>query len=386
MTTYGPNSKSGGLSQLRPLLERYRSSLIWYSIHSERNIEHPNWFESLGIPFRGGKYLRYSLPFLPKQIREFLRITLGAWLLSLDITTFARQNRVNIVFADLSSESIVAAYFVAQWLRVPLIVNVQDDPIATAKYRTRSKVLVKVYTWALKRTLRLARGIGVISQYLLEYYEENNYSMNHISVLYAGVEQEQCLPTPQLELNKETITIGSVGTIKSRDAWVVLQQAVDILNQQYQSKTFQILHIGKMSPNLHGKYIQCIEWVEESILKQYIEQFDLCFVSYWFDKHTVDLARTSLPTKITSYIQSQRPIIALGPSYSSIVRFVESNKSGVVCTELDANLLAASIADLLFIEGRYEQATIAMGQLKQVYSREQYFLSFDRLIEEANSL
>jgi len=68
---------------------------------------------------------------------------------------------------------------------------------------------------------------------------------------------------------------------------------------------------------------------EEEVIPQ-LEKSDFVYAMYPFSSSQRIFGRTSLPTKLTSYVQAGRPIFGQGPSDSSLAEFLQSTGTGVI--------------------------------------------------------
>ena len=61
------------------------------------------------------------------------------------------------------------------------------------------------------------------------------------------------------------------------------------------------------------------------------------YAMYPFEKKLHVFAETSLPTKLTTYVQAGRPIFAHCPAKSSLRQFINDTDTGVVWNGIDSN-------------------------------------------------
>lgn len=96
------------------------------------------------------------------------------------------------------------------------------------------------------------------------------------------------------------------------------------------------------------------------------------------------MGRLSFPLKIHSFIQAQRPMLALGPSDSSVVRFVRAHRCGEVCEQADVNALGDVIQSLYSDTERCKWALEGLGELKGSFSRKCFFATFENFTQVTN--
>ena len=332
--------KSASMAFMDVLLERYPERFAWFSLRGGAS---PEW-NPRGIP-----YAACPSPRRPSQFHT-LRLLLAYFIWPL-IQAFraagvARKNGCEVVFGDLAFEAVIAARLAARFTGLPLIVNVHDDPPQRLRLKNHPQWFQRWYEKQFVKTLRAARGVGVISDSMGEVYQQR-YGVR-TTTLYIGVEPENCLSPRCAEPGKQKVLIASLGSVNSGENWNLLISAVRKLNQEQGIEKFRILHIGNLNPSLPAPAeVEVTGWLpEEGFLRQ-LDRADLCFVNSSFAPDQAETGRLSFPLKIHSFIQAQRPMLALGPEDSSIVRFVRDHQAGEVCCQPDASALADTIQLLI---------------------------------------
>jgi hypothetical protein len=292
---------------------------------------------------------------------------------------FGREQKVDVVLADLAFEAVVAGRVAAWILGVPLLVSVHDDPVNRLKAKEYPDWLVKLFEANVMKTMKAARRCGVISKYMGEVYQEL-FDVETVS-LYIGVDKDRCLPAALIDQEGDFITIGSVGSMLSAENWQLLIEAVRILNQRHGSDRFRILHIGDLSDRLPTpREVKATGWLPQQEFLNQLSRIDMGFLNWWFDPRYAKTSRTSFPLKTHSYIQAQRPMVALGPPKSTVIRFVDEYDCGEICTVPSAINLAEKI-DRLTVYDRYREALEGVKRLKDEFSRAAFFENFEYFID-----
>jgi glycosyltransferase involved in cell wall biosynthesis len=192
------------------------------------------------------------------------------------------------------------------------------------------------------------------------------------------VEEEKCLPTRCPDPQKQPILITSLGSVNSTENWNLLIAAVRRLNSQSGEEKFRILHIGSLNARLATPpEVEVTGWLPEEEFLRQLDRADICFLNASFAPEQAEVGRLSFPLKIHSYIQAQRPMLALGFSESSVVRFVLSHECGSVCEQADEALLAETILRMVSDPSACPHALQGLAKLKQSFSREHFFTAFE---------
>ena len=359
------------------LLDKYSGSFTWFSLRPPNtDVENP-----YTIPYSHVDHLRRPARF--PGLRQYLN--LGPWARSAgrEAAAFGRAQNVDVVLADLALEAVVAGRVAARILKVPLLASVKDDPVNRIRVKGTPAWLVKWFDTQFAKTMRTADKCAVIGNAMGEVYQRR-YGVE-TTTLFIGVEKDKCLPARALDRDKAPFVIGSVGSVNYADNWNLLVEALRLLNQKYGSGRFRLLHIGRLPDGLQvTDDVAVTGWVPEKEFVFHLSRLDAGFLNYSFAPAHAETGRTSFPLKTHSYIQAQIPMLALGPADSSSVRFVEEYQCGVVCAEADAGTLAARLERLFFQKNVYTEAQAAVEQLTRLFSREQFFQTFESFVRVAN--
>jgi hypothetical protein len=379
LTFEPPDSHAGGQNQLRPLIQRHAANLVWYSIQPPRDVQ---VISQSTIPYQHGYLLSRPNSRHLKPFRDWINFHIWSRYLGLKAAQFGRKHRVNLIWAVTEGHAIPACLSAAQFLKVPLMLSIMDDPVASYRISgyTDSQLfhVKRMFTKLIKRS----SSRGVISKAMSTYYREE-YDKDSL-ILYVGADTDKLLLQPSLDRTKAQFTIGSVGRIYGylEPEWQALIEAVRQLNAKHGAHKFCILHIGELPARFTAPEVKVTGWLEGRDYNQALEDTDLSLSILTFAEQAKVISMTSFPTKISSNLEAQRPILAFSPSYSSTTNFVNEYQCGVACTELNPGLLAAKIEELLFKDGVYEASLKGIAAAIKHYSREQYFTNFEALVKQ----
>ena len=386
ITHFPPTFKNGSIHHIQAVLDRYPGQIIWFSTKSPA--ESAAEAGPPGVPYEHGWLpSRPSGPRL-RPLRQHFVLGLWARKLGLDAAAFGRRHGVELVWAQLSVESVVASRVAARRLGVPLAVSALDDPAVLLDMATGYLDWTRrVFRRQLARTVQYASSHGVISKAMARDYADRHGV--DAGVLYVGVAPDERIEPPvragkppQGEA-EATCLIGSIGSVISGSNWHLLLEAIDIINRQLGRTAVSVLHIGILPERFHHPRVEVTGWVSGETMRHHLRRLDLCFLSMWFEPERAYSAKTAFPTKIRTFLATQRPVLALGPEDSLAVDFVRGEQLGAVCTEPDAERLAESLQALLFDSERYAAAVSNASRAAEAYSREQYFANFESFLGQA---
>jgi hypothetical protein len=365
---------SASMAQMVALLERYAGQFVWFALRKPA----PDQKNPFAIPFAYAEPLKQ--PARLPRLKQYLN--LGPWArhLGAKAAEFGRANNVTLVLTDMAFEAVAAGRAAAQRLGLPMLASVQDPPVNRLRIKGYPGWLLRWYENEFARTMRAAVRCAVVSDYMGEIYQRE-YGVDTVT-LYMGVEERKCFTPRPLDKSKSPIVIGSVGSILSAQNWSILIEAVRLLNQRQGSNAFRILHIGNLPESVPpASEVEVTGWIAaEETMARHLARIDVGFLNYSFAPEFAETGRTSFPTKVHSYIQAQVPMLALGPTDSTVVRFVRDHRCGAVCTQPSAEALALCLEEFLHNGPAIAEAQTNIQSLKKSMSRQRFFENFEAFV------
>ncbi len=238
----------------------------------------------------------------------------------------------------------VAAELISQGKKVHLTIH--DDPFATWIRSQRYIMFRPLLRNTFPRLLRAAQSIDVTSWGMRNLYREK-YGVKCFA-LYLHVP-----PLPQLTVSPDPthLTIGHIGTLYHPQPFLRFVSACGKLAGR-EKRSLRIIRIGS-SPEMdaiaaadreifasHG------DLSEENAIPL-LASSDLLYAMYPAGKKYELFRRTSLPIKVSTYIQAQRPIFAHTPDDSTLACVVAKYKIGSICESVLEDDIAGDIRTLL---------------------------------------
>jgi hypothetical protein len=245
--------------------------------------------------------------------------------------------------------ALVARALAASGARVHL--SIQDDvPDGVFARSQRYRPLAGFVRPAFESTLRRVASIDVTSDGMQRYYEERLGVSSVVVHPFVGA-----LPAaPSRPALAGELRLGHIGSIYSTDEWRALLRALQVVSAErgLAPKMLMIGLAAKYRP-IADEFPGCVELVSDLPEAEAVERLFTCHVVYAmypFDARSDVFRRTSLPTKLTSYIKAQRPILAHSPAGSTLLDIVERYRLGIACTasggrDVEAALRAALAHD-----------------------------------------
>jgi hypothetical protein len=209
--------------------------------------------------------------------------------------------------------------------------TVHDEPLAMLLRSRRFRALWPLMSLVFPRVLRGARSVDVTSTKMRDYFNQK-YGVDCFA-LYKFL-PELPIVTPQLV--KETLTVGHIGSLYHPDAFRRFLLAA----RNYaaaKNRSLRIVRIGESpemskiaSENL-AQFENHGELLEQDALPV-LAKCDFVYAMYPEAFRFKGFRRTSLPIKLSTYIQAQRPIFAQTPLDSGLAQLIAKHAVGVVCS------------------------------------------------------
>lgn len=156
------------------------------------------------------------------------------------------------------------------------------------------------------------------------------------------------------ETNKLFINIVFVGSTYCWKEWNAFIRSLDkkkwIINNK---KVF--LHVFGV-PNIRSqlyKYREQIKYhqpVKHDDLVTELSKYNYAYLPYFYDENKMTTVTTSLPGKLSTYVEAKLPIIFHGPVYSSAALLINEYNLGSIVTNRDSIDLEEVIKDLKRVE------------------------------------
>jgi hypothetical protein len=221
----------------------------------------------------------------------------------------------------------------AELLRMgrPVHLTVHDEPLAMLIVSRRFRALWPLMSLVFSRVLRGARSVDVTSTGMRDYFKRK-YNVDSFA-LYKYLPE---LPEVRPGLSEEHLTVGHIGKLYHSGPFRRFILACRNCAAA-QKRTLRIVRIGACpemdrvsSENLavfesHG------ELLERDALPV-LATCDFVYAMYPPGFRFQGFRRTSLPIKLSTYIEAQRPIFAHTPRDSGLAQLICKYGVGTVCS------------------------------------------------------
>jgi hypothetical protein len=257
---------------------------------------------------------------------------------------------------------VVARALAATGARVHL--TIQDDvPDGIFGRSQRYRLFGPPIRPTFEATLRRMASIDVTSDGMQRYYQSRLGVTS--DVVHPVVTS---LPSaPPIPAVSDEIRMGHLGSIYSPAELRTALRGLRIVAAERGLRA-RVVMIG-LAPKFHpdprefGDLVELVSDLPEPAAVERLFSCHFLYAMYPFDDRSDVFRRTSLPTKLTSYLRCQRPILAHSPPGSSLLELVERHGLGVACHGQTPQAFADAVRTVLRAPpaaGVYEAARAAV--------------------------
>jgi glycosyltransferase involved in cell wall biosynthesis len=228
----------------------------------------------------------------------------------------------------------------------PVHLTVHDEPLAMLIRSRRYRPLWPSMSCVFSRVLRSARSVDVISTKMRDYFRQK-YGVDCFS-LYRFLPE---LPTVGPRLSEDTLTVGHIGSLYHSGPF----RNFILAARSYaaaQDRSLKIVRIGdspemdKVASENLAKFENYGERLEQDALSA-LARCDFVYAMYPRGFRFRGFRRTSLPMKLSTYIQAQRPMFAHTPADSGLAALIAKHSIGIVCSSNRRSDIQKAIKKLL---------------------------------------
>jgi hypothetical protein len=331
-TPYSPEI-GGGSAQLRSHLAQIPDlSVEWYYLSA--------------APVRGDHRRWLGKPLSPAQFVSDLSARSGILPGSTGpVRKIASQMNADLYWVVAHYEGVsVAAELLS--MGKPVHLTVHDEPLAMLVRSRSFRPLWPLMSLIFPHVLRGAHSVDVTSTNMRDYFKLK-YRVNCFA-LYKYLSE---LPEVNFHLSEKVLTVGHIGSLYLPDPFRKFLLACC----NYATKTnrsLKIIRIGdspemdKIAAENLATFENRGELLEEDALPV-LATCDFVYAMYPDGFRFRDFRRTSLPIKLSTYIQAQRPIFAHTPPDSGLAQLIYKYGVGTVCSSHSEGAIQHAIHSIL---------------------------------------
>ena len=318
LTQYHPYHAGGGSVILRTLIEEDdRHRLQWVTTARGRALDEtypPVISLAKSTVARG----------LPERLSPVLDSTVLARGMARELLAIARRKNAKALWTIAHGSEIPIAIDFLRLLgnhALPMHVTVHDDPaFAVAAMSKKMRPLVARTDRQLAKVLRAARSVDVISRGMQQRYRDR-YGIDS-EITHRALEG-RVDTAPPLDRRALGLSVGVLGNTYRYEQLPVLAEAVRIAASRVGTRGRVIVYGQSFGERLRAETSGKVEVVvrghvaEAAAAAQLSREALVLYLNYPFSEAERVLRETSFPTKLSTYVLCERPILVHAPPHSS---------------------------------------------------------------------
>lgn len=216
----------------------------------------------------------------------------------------------------------------------PVHMTVHDDWAGALCARSRKyKLMASVSRSLTKKALQEVTNFDVISKGMQHEYLKLSGKTGDVCHRYL-LQDAVCVAGTEPIADKGIINIGHIGVLYDKKDFIEFLFLVKDFLKKYQ-KGFQVHMWGYIMdkselPEPLREHVNINASLPEKQVIEELAKCDFVYSMYPMSKALHMFSMTSLPTKLTSYMQSGRPIFGHAPADSTLAEFLQTTGLGVL--------------------------------------------------------
>jgi hypothetical protein len=236
------------------------------------------------------------------------------------------------------NEGLRVALELTQRSEKPVHLTIQDDWAGALCARSkRYKVLGPLARCMSDKTIGAVASLDVTSNGMRDYYKKRT---GRESVVIHPV-IKQGLSAAVDEFAHDKVTVGHAGSIYATGEFIKFAEALVVYAKESRCTT-EIRMWGpalkeQQLPEEVRNIVTILPACEEQKLVGELARCHFLYAMYPFRPSLRIFTQTSLPTKLSTYVQAQRPILGHGPEASTLAAFLRDTQTGVMWNNTKAH-------------------------------------------------
>ncbi len=274
-----------------------------------------------------------------------------------DIIKFAKQNQIDCIWSILQGQNIVCLTdILIKKSGLPVKVQIWDSFEWWLRVRKIKPVLQKKYLEIFDQVILGADAIATASDNMVAEYRKKYHRDSQAILSFLDNKSYDNL-SQNTFLNDDVLLIGFCGQLYAKNNFLSLFNALNQINWQVGNKKIKlrlmtyIKNINDLRSyfdniDIKDENVELLGWVKTNEVIKLLSECDLLYCPFWFDEEFKLEAETSFPSKLTTYLAVNRPILMHAPEYSSPYSFLKKYNAALFCKYLSTGSLAATMEQL----------------------------------------
>ena len=256
----------------------------------------------------------------------------------------AASNADCTVWITLSSlKSVLLAYELVQ-AGVQVRVTIWDELNYLLRSQSIGDSLATQLRQAYTRVLRKARTVSVIGSGMRDLYQRT-LGVESIIIRPASI---VIPPPPLVRKGHKSLRLVFAGSLYAKGEWNSLVLALDKAGWQINYRPVYIYFLGRfpLRGAITRRNVAQLGYRTPDEARSIIEKCDIGYLPYWFSERYADVARTSFPSKLSTYVSCGVSILNHGPDYTEATQLMSGKLFGASCHSLDSTTIIEALTQL----------------------------------------
>ncbi len=263
------------------------------------------------------------------------------------VIEFAKDNDVDLIWSVVQGQTMIKIVRrIALQVGKPYTVQVWDPPQWWLKeYKFDPFTAHSVMKEFKKMILQSQTCLTASWAMAEEYY--NHYNAKCIPVI-PGLAKVDLIENIKKDDSK--FLIGFSGQAYAKKEFKAFFKALDYMNWKHENKQIEVKLYGRQFDVEDSIHIKKCGYMEQNQLLVELQNMDLLYCPYFFDKKYELISRLSFPSKLTSYLSIKKPVFFHGPILSSPGRFINDYNAGFICNTLEYRKIAEQLSEIISVD------------------------------------
>jgi len=316
-------------------------------------------------PFENSLHLKFGRNPVVNFVHQSFHKHYTIKKLFMQVNLAVKKNKIDKIWIILQGQTMInLARYIIEHSDVPLYSQVWDNPkwwlIDNKINKVSSRAILRNFDFVIKNST----ACGVASENMAEEYTKKYGTKCYILIPTL----DESLVTKSIRaFDEKQITIGMCGQLYAAEEWASLISALDSVNWTISEKPVTINYVGySLANNLNPHIINHGYKTQEELFK-ILNDCDIQYCPYIINEKFKDVSKYSFPSKVVTYLATNRPIFYHGPSYSSPAKLVVKNNIGIICESLATADILKGLNSILSTKESYTQM---QKNMQKVYANE----------------
>ena len=263
-------------------------------------------------------------------------------LISKKVIRVLEKEKIDKIWIYSHREGIVLLKSIIMKKNIPFHISIHDDILENPDFENFEKVKED-----FKYLLGKADSCDFISGFMNEYYKKFLGTGNKSIPIWAGFIKKNRIVNNNF-VSRNVSKIAFAGTMWTQEEHESFWKAIGKLNEEKNNNKkiemdYYTQEFNQKRLNNDYEFLLYKGFLDNNLIPEVLSKYDALYLTMSFSSKFIRISETSFPSKIISYIEAGVPIIAHGPEYSSVVKFIRGHNIGICIKTLDSDEIAVQI-------------------------------------------